>query len=46
MKAEAVYISIYSKAKKSIHYVDDYLGAKTLHDAITNMLGNPALTLR
>ena len=31
MKAEAAYISIYSKAKKSIHYVDDYLGAKTLH---------------
>ena len=31
MKAEAAYISLYSKAKKSIHYVDDYLGAKTLH---------------
>ena len=31
MKAEAAYISIYSKAKKSIHYVDDYLGARTLH---------------
>jgi hypothetical protein len=31
IKADAAYISIYSKAKKSIHYVDDYLGAKTLH---------------
>lgn len=31
MKADAAYISIYSQAKKSIHYVDDYLGAKTLH---------------
>lgn len=31
MKADAAYISIYSQAKHSIHYVDDYLGAKTLH---------------
>ena len=31
MKSEAAYISIYSKAQKSIHYVDDYLGARTLH---------------
>ena len=31
MKAEAAYISIYGQAKKSVHYVDDYLGAKTLH---------------
>lgn len=31
MKADAAYISIYSKTKQSIHYVDDYLGAKTLH---------------
>ncbi len=31
MKAESAYISIYSKAKESIHYVDDYIGAKTLH---------------
>ena len=30
MKADAAYISIYSQAKKAIHYVDDYLGAKTL----------------
>ena len=31
MKAEAAYISIFSRAKKTIHYVDNYLGAKTLH---------------
>ena len=31
MKADAAYINIYSQAKHSIHYVDDYLGAKTLH---------------
>ena len=31
MKADTAYISIYSQAKQSIHYVDDYLGAKTLH---------------
>ena len=31
MKADAAYISIYSRAKKSVHIVDDYLGAKTLH---------------
>ena len=31
MKADAAYISIYSQAKKSIHYVDDYIGTKTLH---------------
>ena len=31
MKADVAYISIYSQAKKTIHYVDDYLGTKTLH---------------
>lgn len=31
MKADAAYISIYSQAKQSVHYVDDYLGAKSLH---------------
>lgn len=30
MKADAAYISIYSQARKTIHYVDDYIGAKTL----------------
>lgn len=31
MKAVDAYIKIYSKAKKTIHIVDDYIGPKTLH---------------
>ena len=31
MRAVDAYIKIYSKAKKTIHIVDDYIGPKTLH---------------
>ena len=31
MKAVDAYISIYARAKKTIHIVDDYIGPKTLH---------------
>ena len=31
MKAVDAYIDIYSKAKRTIHIVDDYIGPKTLH---------------
>ena len=31
MKADLAYLEIFSKAKKSIHLVDDYISIKTLH---------------
>ena len=31
MKADLAYLEIFSKAKKSIHLVDDYINIKTLH---------------
>ena len=31
MKAVDAYIDIYSKAKRAIHIIDDYIGPKTLH---------------
>lgn len=31
LKADVVYISIYSQARRTIHIVDDYISTKTLH---------------